>query len=832
MTRDDTQRQIIELHNTRALVLAGPGCGKTHMLARRILYAHSELGVQFDDMLCLTFTNRAAREMESRITGSLGYRPEGLFTGNIHRFCLRFLNANGLLSSGTAILDEEDRTEFLSDELGLKHVADRRDFQRIAWFLYQTESGHPAELVRRPERPVSESDIEMVKRYTDFKESNALIDFDDIILRTYTALMDANYRDFRFASYRWIQVDEVQDMTPLQLAIVERITAGGRTTSIFLGDGQQAIFSFAGAGGVALDRLRDSCSGRIFHLRKNYRSPRYLVELCNDVARGWLGITDDEYLPEARTDCGPEDALTLVRTHETSFPAVTSAKAAEWLDLYPEESVAILTRTNAEALNVSGLLDLHDVSHILLSGGDLFSSVGFKTVYAHLAVTADPLRRPEWATLLYRTNSIRTLSGARRLLKVLGEAAMSGEELMYPDFPTSTSRLIRDMTDPSRTIAVIDTETTGLDLFNDDVIQFSAIKLRGGIQDKQSRMSFFIESERHIPRMLGTDTPNPLYDLYPSVVKLSPEEAFARIIVFLDGCVVAGHNINFDIRIIQENIRRRTTLDVPQIDRFNRIDTLRLCRLLFPGLRSHTLATMLGHLGTDGVNSHNADDDVSATAALMAALVPIARRKTHSQFEIRNSDSICRIARRFSSRYRHLYEYSGTMLESMEESHENSLAGVMEKSHNDLVGIGVIKPVRHFDYVLRLVKDVVVDSRREHTFMQQLNNHIHDLLSFNESDLLAENIADERLSVMTVHKAKGLEMDNVILYVSVGNPGTTEDRARVLYVGLSRARKRLMAVTSPSTDPILTSVLHHFQELPFLGFQSLIRKLFLRRPKS
>ncbi len=831
MTHDGTQQQIVALHNTRALVLAGPGCGKTHILARRILYAHSELGVPFDDMLCLTFTNRAAREMESRITASLGYRPEGLFTGNIHRFCLRFLNVNGLLPSGTAILDEEDRTAFLSDELGLKQVADRRDFQRIAWYLYQTENGHPSELIRRPGRSISEFDIELVKKYTDFKELNGLIDFDDIILRTYTALMSSNYRDLRFTSYRWIQVDEVQDMTPLQLAIVERITTGGRTTSIFLGDTRQAIFSFAGAGGVALDRLRRSCSGRIFHLRKNYRSPRYLVELCNDVARGWLGISNEEYLPEARNDIGPDDALTAASTHEASFAAIASAKASEWLRLHPEESVAVLTRTNAEALNVSESLDIHGVSHLLLSGGDLFSSPEFKTIYAHLAVTADPLRRSEWATLLYRTNSIRTLSGARRLIKVLRDAAMSGEELMYADCPTSTSRLVRDMSDASRTIAVIDTETTGLDLFRDDVIQFSAVKLRGGVPDESSRISFFIESERPLPRMLGVDTPNPLYDLYPSAKKLTPEEGFARIAAYLDGCVVAGHNIDFDIRIIQENIRRRTSLAELQIDRFNRIDTLRLSRLLFPGRRSHTLGSMLDHLEIEGHNSHNADDDVAATAALMAALVTIARQKNRAQFEIRESASIRSIAMRFSSRYKHMYEYSRAMLERNDKSYENTLAGVMEKSHGEFVAAGHIKPVRHIGYVLRLVKEVVVDNQREHTFLQQLQNHLHDLLTYNESDLLSEGIADERLSVMTVHKAKGLEMDNVILYVSGENLGTTEDRARVLYVGLSRARKRLMAITGPEPDPIFASVIHHFRPIPFTEFQSLIRNLFLHRPK-
>ena len=69
---DSSQRELIELYGTSALVLAPPGCGKTHILARRIFHANAMHGIEFDKMLCITFTNRAAREMKSRISGYLG----------------------------------------------------------------------------------------------------------------------------------------------------------------------------------------------------------------------------------------------------------------------------------------------------------------------------------------------------------------------------------------------------------------------------------------------------------------------------------------------------------------------------------------------------------------------------------------------------------------------------------------------------------------------------------------------------------------------------------------------------------------------------------------
>ena len=82
---DSRQQEIVELNSGNTLLLAGTGCGKTHILARRISHANSVLGVRFEDMLNVTFTNRAAREMKSRITSYLGFHPCGLFVGNLRR---------------------------------------------------------------------------------------------------------------------------------------------------------------------------------------------------------------------------------------------------------------------------------------------------------------------------------------------------------------------------------------------------------------------------------------------------------------------------------------------------------------------------------------------------------------------------------------------------------------------------------------------------------------------------------------------------------------------------------------------------------------------------
>ena len=103
---DKYQIPVVEASLGYHLVLASPGCGKTHILAERIRYAR-ERGVKYEDMLCLTFTNRAAREMTNRIQKVVGGDFSELMVGNVHRFCSKFLFEQGRIPADSAIIDDE-----------------------------------------------------------------------------------------------------------------------------------------------------------------------------------------------------------------------------------------------------------------------------------------------------------------------------------------------------------------------------------------------------------------------------------------------------------------------------------------------------------------------------------------------------------------------------------------------------------------------------------------------------------------------------------------------------------------------------------------------------
>ncbi len=815
---DDKRDSIIRHRSGAALLLAGPGCGKTHILAQRVLYANNNYGVPFDQMLCLTFTNRAAREMIDRITNTIGSKPHGLFVGNLHRFCLQFLFANKLVPADTSVFDEEDSLEYLASEFRITSRTDTKRFYDVAAFLYQTSHDHPAPVCRHLNEAPSDKEIARAEAYAKYKADNRLIDFDDIILQSYTALISQEARGYEMTGYTWVQVDEVQDLTPLQLAIVDLVTSQRKRCLLFMGDEQQAIFAFLGAGGVALKQLKRLCAGNIFHLTRNFRAPDYLVELTNSVARDWLDA-DPALLPKAEKTLSLSDPLIAFGPENAANSCMLSASIArEWLAANKTEDVAILARTNAEASTVSDYLNRHGLAHFLVSQNDDFHGSAFKTLWAHLSAVANPLNMHAWARIIYQTHATTTLKSAREYVKALSAAALTPGDIfahLQRQAPSAIHRYAKAVNSPERTIIVLDTETTGLDIFRDDIVQIAALKIRGGKIVEGSQIDIFIETNRAIPRILGNGLRNPLPEIYDKAEKLPPAVAFGRLIDYIGtDDVVAGHNVAFDLAILAENISRRTNLLIPAelCPESMPIDTLTLSRLLYPRLRSHRLGFLLKHLGIEGKNSHMAADDTAATAMLLLHLKDRAETKLALQAKFFSGPGYMRVAEKLYQRYSSLYQDTSAQL-LCDSSGKNALLEELTRAYKYFLSKGYISEIRKFNYISDFIDAFVVDTDHYRNFREQVSQYLAELRTFRESDLYFNGVVNERLSVMTIHKAKGLEMDNVILYNTTDFHGLTEESTRVLYVGMSRAKKRLAVGFMQRPKKALAGVLDRFRLL-------------------
>lgn len=155
--------------------------------------------------------------------------------------------------------------------------------------------------------------------YVQYKADNHILDFEDLLLKTYDAYREDT--EGRLRRYRWIQVDEVQDLNAMQLAIIDLLTAKERATVLFLGDEQQAIFSFMGAKVERLNEIKLRCKGHIHHLRQNHRAPSYLLGSSIATQRHSWAST-------------PSSCLWLATTSKRSLATSKSSMAPRWRTRY------------------------------------------------------------------------------------------------------------------------------------------------------------------------------------------------------------------------------------------------------------------------------------------------------------------------------------------------------------------------------------------------------------------------------------------------------------------------------------------------------------------
>ncbi|MCQ2204369.1 MAG: UvrD-helicase domain-containing protein [Bacteroidales bacterium] len=829
---DSTQQAVIDFNKGCALVLAAPGCGKTEVLSQRILKAHNVYNVPYSDMLCITFTNRASREMKERIQARVGDVLDDVFVGNLHRFCINFLYANEIVPVDTGILDDTDQAEFIAEMFNMDidrlRSSDISGVLNFAAYITEAQLNLPVELQIHKSRVDLNNHYarERAMQYINYKKDNNVIDFDDLIILTYSALMSPTYRDdFTMANYRWVQVDEIQDLNPLQLAIVEKITAPDNYCAVYLGDQRQSIYSFLGARAESIRQLRDRCGNNFFIFSSNYRSPDYMLKMLNQYATSVLNVSPD-LLPQPANTSNADDAMLCCYCNDASEQYYAICNMTQQLcSLCPDESIGILVSTNQEAEAISHILDSKSIPNLLIARKDMFKAISFKTLYSHLSVAVSETRFSEWPRLLYQTRCLDSLADSRRCVQKMRSLGISPADLMRYDASTYSIEFYKSFRD--KEIVIFDTETTGLDIFNDDIIQIAALKVRNGVIVPGSELDIIIQTDKVIPSHLGR-IENPMVAEYqrrqstPSTIPyqhfMQPDEAFSFFVNYVGDDELLGHNTNFDVHILENNISRRS----PSVHFTTPVfwDTLKLSRLLDPHLASHRLETLLRIYKLEGVNSHNALDDIRATSSLASYCFKQIYSRAKAQYEFITHPVMRKIRHRMMQNYYPLFQHTTSKLYASQCNDEHTLPFELKYAYDYLLADKCIEPIKRFDYIYSLFAKVLVTDKDKY-FYQHLTNHINEIRTFNEADLYQNGIIREKVHIMTIHKAKGLEFNNVIVFnVSEGSfptlysKTTTNDiieSARRLYVALSRSSKRLFFTYGPQLSRFLIPVSAHFK---------------------
>ena len=854
---DKYQIPVVEASQGYHLVLASPGCGKTHILAERIRYAR-ERGVKYEDMLCLTFTNRAAREMTNRIQKVVGGDFSELMVGNVHRFCSKFLFEQGRIPADSAIIDDEEAVSIIADYRNEDEEGVTRDFNRykgyqtiifFQHFIYQMEHQHPWKYYLHPES-FTDDDREAVKHicasqkieydeqavvniyhhaqeymdeanapgldgktadrirvllwkmyyancYARYKEENHLFDFEDLLLYTY----DIYRSDPTCKRYPWIQVDEVQDLNGMQLAIIDLLTAEDNPMVMYLGDEQQAIFSFMGAKVETLTLLKMRCKGNVHHLQRNHRSPKYLLDVFNDYAEKQLKI-DRELLPLSDNDTKATSGdLRII--HSSTIEAEHKDITTEALSLYEqnkEERTAVIVSANSDADRISEAMTEAGLTHFKVSGRDLFDTPDVKLLLAHLSVLSNEHNSIAWTRIMKGVRAFPSHALARRFNWKLKQLALSPSDfLLYPE-SCYTAEFLRAYNEEE--IVVFDTETTGLNVFQDDIIEIAAIRIKGG-EVVGEPLDLYIETDKPILPMLG-DKENPMYAIYHEKMStgelLSPSDALQRFLAYVGTSPILGHNANYDYNILDNNLQRYCK-DTMQAHDIRCFDSLKLIRLLAPSLHSYKLENLLETFHLAGVNSHQAIDDVKATVSLVRLCAEKAREKQAQQVAFIHHPKVKPFANVLRSNYGECYREAVNRLYKLSTDHEPALVSELSAAYNAFRSDGLINDIPRLDYILRYLRiDMLTDETVANALAPQLSQYVMDINTLKEADFCNSKSILERIYVTTVHKAKGLEFDNVIIfdaadgrYPNAYNKTKQQDEedARKFYVAMSRAKRRL-----------------------------------------
>lgn len=375
------------------LVLAAAGTGKTRTLTYRVAYL-MEQGVSPHEILLLTFTNRAAREMLDRAAQLVGPGIGTLWSGTFHHVCHRILrqHADRLgYSRSFVILDRDDALSLLNRCLK-QVVADRRHFPKkevIASLIGKVANtqGDLREEIEKTEfaDPVDpEQILEIARLYEQGKRDTNAMDFDDLLLLALQLFREHPDVLQRYASqFRYVLVDEYQDTNTIQAQLVDALASVHRNI-MAVGDDFQCIYSWRGADfRNIMDFPNRWADCRMIKLERNYRSVPEVLDVANAVIRGNPEQFQKTLLP-TRVETTVRPMVVYLRDAQEQSQMVLRQVARALSGGYQLSDIAILYRSHFHVMELELALRRQRINYVLTSGQGVFESAHAKDIIAYL----------------------------------------------------------------------------------------------------------------------------------------------------------------------------------------------------------------------------------------------------------------------------------------------------------------------------------------------------------------------------------------------------------------------------------------------------------------
>lgn len=792
------QQFVVDHWDRAVLVMAPVGTGKTLTLAQRAARAVRE-GVDPARMLCLSFTNRAAREVKARVEAEIN-------CSTFHALCARILRGESTslgLPGDFVIYDEEDCTDVVGQLLAALGQEEASQSSRARYAIWNAlgaarlapyDSDPPRKGKEAFEKALRESGIWAVHQIPQFPFAQMLtgyvgalrdahaVDFNDLVLGVIT-LWEENTRSLEYWQQRfvWIQVDEIQDTSRAEYRILDCLGRAHRRLSFF-GDVDQTIYEWRGSAPYSLlEHYKANYHPVVVHYEENFRSTRRILKVCENVITSHPEALTKRILPQSTVEGEP------VLRHEfptsrdeynwlaREIPALRERHGLRWSD------IAVLVRTNFTARDVSEALEVAQVPHVRVEEERFFQRAEIKSAVAHLRL----LVNAHESSALYRfletppkgvgEATIAKLTKAPKEWAIRLSDVLRPETLRHGD---PHARLLEAFA--AGDVTVLDTETTGLDLRIDEVVELAARR-----QGREFYRIIRPSSERLWLRLEEASRIHGITRERIEAEGIEAAQAWEEFGEFLAGSVAVGHNlIAYDWPLLQRQSGGK-------LQAAGVADTLELSRRLLK-LNRYRLENVVEHLGLPKREAHHAMEDVKMTEDVLAALIP--RLEVHAQAR---RELVEALRSRFEKLADSLQDWreraaglqAGQALELILRE-----AGIREYFARQENGEDRLLHLAELERIAAGLGDQPISSLLEVASLGL--------------DLERQLAGEDKVRILTVHQAKGLEFEAVFVVKAVEGEfpswrSLKEDRLdeehRLFYVAVSRARQ-FLTLSYPKRD--------------------------------
>ncbi|MEG3899959.1 MULTISPECIES: 3'-5' exonuclease [unclassified Microcoleus] len=787
------QNEIASHIEGAILVLAPVGTGKTRVLAERVLCAINR-GISPQRILCLTFTNRAAKEMSERLSRYCPDQLKHLTIKTFHGLCASILRVEARqfgLPADFVIYDDADCIELVKEVFDKSNDRDAKElFFKLANCKVQAEDRQLSlnNLVENLYAPLGHNYAQRAAQYQSILQKRHALDFADLVFYIRVMLEHELEISQRWADkFDFVQVDEVQDTHLSEYGIVKHLAANSGNLAM-IGDLDQTIYEWRGSEpDRVIKQFNRDFNPTKYSLAWNYRATKTLLNAAS-------GFADSFEHRQTKITPAPESEVgELIQVHLAN----NERAEAEWIGKQIQQlagnqtdfvysRVAVLARSHKRTEVVSRTLERMGIPCVTVERFQFFMRQEVKDALAYLRLILNPFDAGAMRRMLLRPN------------RGIGDATIKNVIESGKDCGLSLTDMVSNRTfidgDPfsellkaysSGVVTVFDVETTGFSVSQDQVVEIAAICLVGG--KPQAEFHAYIantvsvgDSERihgHSDRFLAE---NGRY----------AKDVFGEFFEFVGDSLLIGHNVGFDIKMVTAQSQKvGITARKLQWE-----DTLELANRFIESER-YSLEILADRFNLAHLPSHKAMDDVRTTIDLLALLIPLVEQR---------ADYRQALVYRYGEEFEKLAEQMEHWRDASESLRPSDFLD------NLLVESGLYSYYQAEEKRLLNLRHLV------QIFQERDDPALHpdtSLRSILEFTALAKNLDqvsqdDNQVPIITVHQSKGLEFDSVFIagatedefpsFFSVRDNKLEEER-RLFYVAMTRAKQRLF-ISASSRD--------------------------------